>query len=79
MSDFDYGDLAVINTTPFTLRADGVFISGTVLLALGIIGSFLVYFSLICRRGCYFRGNRYYCFFLVTCNLLYLVSCYYRK
>ncbi|KAE9550948.1 hypothetical protein FO519_005837 [Halicephalobus sp. NKZ332] len=74
MGNFDYGDLATVVTTPYTVKANAQFISGTVLLILGIVGSLLVYLMLICKRGRGFAGTRYYAFFLVTCNLLYLAD-----
>uniref|UniRef100_A0AC34QYJ5 Uncharacterized protein n=1 Tax=Panagrolaimus sp. JU765 TaxID=591449 RepID=A0AC34QYJ5_9BILA len=71
---FDYGDLAVFATTPFTVRADFNFLSGAILLALGILGNFFVYLMLLVKRGKGFRGCRYYSFFMVTCNLIYMAN-----
>lgn len=76
MSDgsFDYGDLAVRTTTSYAVKADAQFISGTVLLIFGVIGSLLVYVMLIRGWKRTSVGISFYAFFLVTCNIIYLVT-----
>ena len=74
--DFDYGALSLRTTTAYAVKADVQFISGTILLIFGIVGSFLVYAMLIYRRKKISIGVRYYAFFIVTCNLIYLVIPY---